>query len=148
MAFFCLYSSKSMSSNSRRTLNRKYRLSSFNLILSLANLSAIFSISVAIARKAYPISKIFLPNNIKNGIPVSIDIKYLILFLNDSRGHIFFILFYISVIELFAPAAPSTNIFLKFSITMKSKNDKIIDVVRSIFYIVVFRNKCPGPRKR
>src|SRR6266511_4142801 len=50
MAFFCLYSSKPISSNPRRTLNRKYRPSSPSLAFSLANLSAVFSVSVAIAR--------------------------------------------------------------------------------------------------
>jgi hypothetical protein len=111
--FFYLYFFKPISSNFRRILNRKYRLSLSNFILFFVNFLIVFSISIAIVRKIYPIFKIFLLNDIKNDIPISIDIRYLILFSNGSRGHIFFILFYISVIGLFAPAVLFTNIFFK-----------------------------------
>jgi hypothetical protein len=148
ITFFCLYFSKPIFSNLRRTLNRKYRFSLSNFTLSLANFSTVFSISVAIAKRIYPISKIFLSNNMRDGISVPIDIKYLILLLNGSRGHISFILFYISVTELFVPAILFTNIFSKSLITIESKNDKTADIARSASYIVVFRSKYSGPRER
>jgi hypothetical protein len=139
ITFFCLYSFKPIFSNFRKTLNRKYRPSLSNLILFFTNFLIVFSISVAIVRKVYSISKIFLLNDIKNGIPILIDIKYLILSSNGLRGYIFFILFYITATELFALDVPSTNIFLKFPIAIKSKNDNIgksVKVLRAALRIL------------
>jgi hypothetical protein len=146
--FFHLYFSKSISSNSRKILNRKYRFSLSNLILFFSNLLIVFSISVAIVKRIYPIFKIFLLNDIKDGTSISIDIKYLILSSNGSRGYIYFILFYISATGLFAFDILFTNIFLKSPIAIKLKNDEIINIVQPISYIVVFRNKYSDPRER